>query len=56
MHIPHTAFIAGADVMVRPAQSAGHLPGAEVITLPKVGHNEIIYHPRVFEELGRVLR
>ena len=55
LDIPHTAFVAGADMMVRPPTSAGQLHGAEVITLPHVGHNEILYHARVFEELGRLL-
>jgi len=49
------AVVAGEDRLVVPPTSAGGMPGAEVITVPGVGHNEIIYHPRVYHEVVRVL-
>ena len=40
--VPHVAIVAGADTVVPLSSAAAH--GAEVHTLPSVGHNEILFH------------
>lgn len=41
--VPHVSIIAGADTVVVPLSSAA-AHGAEVHTLPGVGHNEVLFH------------
>jgi pimeloyl-ACP methyl ester carboxylesterase len=55
--IAHTAFVAGADLMVTPPASAAALPGAEVRWFDGVGHNAILFeravHDAVVDALAR---
>jgi len=54
--IPHIAVIAGADRLCSPPESAGELSGAEVHRFDGVGHNEILFDPRVHDLVTRHLR
>ncbi len=52
----HVAIVAGADRLCNPPESAGALAGAEVHRVEGVGHNEILFHPRVHDLITRHLR
>ena len=54
--IPHVAVVAGADRMCSPPSSAAKLDGAEVHWLEGLGHNEMLYDPRVLDIVARSLR
>lgn len=47
--IPHTTIVAGADRLVAPIVSATSVPYANVRWVPEVGHNEVLFHPRVHD-------
>lgn len=47
-HIPHTAVVAGRDALIRPPSSAA-APGAHVVWLHELGHNELLFDPRVHD-------
>lgn len=51
-----TAIVAGADVMVSPPESAAALPGAHVVWLHGVGHNEALFHPDAHLAVHAALR
>jgi triacylglycerol esterase/lipase EstA (alpha/beta hydrolase family) len=53
--IPHVAVVAGADRMCSPPESAAKLDGAEVHWLDDLGHNEMLYDPRVLDIVVRAL-
>lgn len=48
-HLPHVAIVAARDRMILPPSSAAAVPRARVTWLPDLGHNEILFDPRVFE-------
>jgi pimeloyl-ACP methyl ester carboxylesterase len=53
--IPHTAFVAGADTMVVPPESAAFAAADEVLVLEGLGHNAVLYdgdlHDAVVERI-----
>jgi pimeloyl-ACP methyl ester carboxylesterase len=51
-----TAVVAGRDRMVTPPASAADLPGAEVVWLDHLGHNEILFDPHAIEIVKRRVR
>ncbi|MCC7536570.1 MAG: hypothetical protein IT379_10175 [Deltaproteobacteria bacterium] len=51
-----TAIVAGADVMVTPPDSAAALPGAKVVWLHGVGHNEALFHSDAHLAVDTALR
>jgi triacylglycerol lipase len=53
--VPHVAIVAGADTMCTPPASAGSLPGAEVVWIDGLGHNEMLFDPRVHDLVVRAL-
>lgn len=55
LHIPHVAIVAGQDKMCFPPESAAALEDAEVHRFDDLGHNEILYDPRVIELVARAL-
>jgi len=46
--VAHTALVAGADRMVTPPSSAAALQDARVRWIEGLGHNEMLFDPRVF--------
>lgn len=47
----HTAIVAGADRMVTPPDSAASIEDAAIHWLDGLGHNEMLFDPRVFEHV-----
>jgi pimeloyl-ACP methyl ester carboxylesterase len=52
-HIPHVAVVAGADRMVTPPSSAAALDHAKVVWFDDLGHNEMLFDPRVHDVVVR---
>lgn len=48
-----TALVAGRDRMITPPSSSGEFPGAEVIWMDDLGHNEMLFDPRVIELVAK---
>jgi len=53
--VPHTALIAGRDTMVTPPSSAGAVERAQVLTFADLGHNELLFDPRVYDVVVEAL-
>lgn len=51
-----TAVVAGRDRMVTPPASAASLPGAEVVWLDHLGHNEILFDAHAIDVVKRRVR
>jgi pimeloyl-ACP methyl ester carboxylesterase len=45
--IPHVSIVAGRDRLCIPPSSAAGLPGATVVWIDDLGHNEMLFDPRV---------
>ena len=56
LRIPHVAVVAGADRMCTPPSSAAKLEDADVHWLDDVGHNEMLYDPRVLHIVSEALK
>lgn len=56
VRIPHVAVVAGADLMCTPPGSAAAVEDAEVHWLDDLGHNEMLYDPRVHHIVARAMR
>ena len=52
-HVRCIALVAGRDRMITPPSSAGEFPGAEVIWIDDLGHNELLFDPRVIELVAK---
>jgi triacylglycerol lipase len=50
--VAHTAIVAGADRMVTPPESAAAIDDATVHWIDGLGHNEMLFDPRVFAHVG----
>ncbi|MCS6799249.1 MAG: alpha/beta fold hydrolase [Myxococcota bacterium] len=53
--IPRFALVAGRDVMCTPPSSAAALPGARVVWFDRLGHNELLFDPKVLDVVVRAL-
>jgi triacylglycerol lipase len=53
--LPHLAVAAGGDWMVQPVSSAASAPGARVVWVAGVGHNELLYDPRTHHLVSEAL-
>lgn len=53
--VAHVAVVAGADRIVTPPSSAAALEGAKVYWIDDLGHNEMLFDPRVFSIVASVL-
>lgn len=54
--LPLTAVAAGEDRMVQPPASAAAVRHGRVVWLPDVGHNELLYDPRVHRIVAEAVR
>lgn len=54
--VAHTAVVAGADRMVTPPESAAAIDDAVVHWIDGLGHNEMLFDPRVYAHVARGLR
>lgn len=52
----HTAIVAGADRVVTPPASAAAISEAEIHWIEGLGHNEMLFDPRVYETVIAGLR
>lgn len=48
-HVPHVAVVAARDRMILPPSSAAAVPRARVTWIDDLGHNEVLFDPRVFD-------
>ena len=51
--VSHTALVAAADLMVTPPSSAAALEDADVEWFDGLGHNAMLFDPRVHARVGR---
>ncbi|MDQ3033325.1 MAG: hypothetical protein M3Y87_12975, partial [Myxococcota bacterium] len=53
--VRHTAVVAGADRMVTPPESAAAIDDAAIHWIDDLGHNEMLFDPRVFAHVAKGL-
>jgi triacylglycerol lipase len=52
--VPHTSFVAAADRVVQPPESAA-FPRGETVTVPGIGHNGILFHGPTLDHVTSLL-